>query len=583
MNAGTQCAFQNLEAKKTVILGINNNEDASAVLLVGGKLVAAVQEERFSRNKLKKCWPIESINYVLNHAGVTLNEVDIVAYGVAGEFSTYDIFPRYAARIRTENDAVAIESICRRIEEEVLIDSDTSAEFISFIDKYGLTGKVFRMSHHESHGVGAYAFSPFKDSLVLTSDGRGDFESLCIYKVLNGKVDKIHSELTIDSIGYFYSIITVLLGYSPYRHEGKVTGLAAHGDPKVCISLMKKMIDVIDGRVKSQCGKFYNPSMNSLNELSSELINEASQYSPEDIAAAAQAHLENMVCSVLQQYLDPDLPTNVCLSGGTFGNVLLNQKIFQMDGVDSVYVVPFMGDGGQSACSAGAAYFSLFNEKPAYESLFLGPWANEAESLSYVLESLPLSIYCQKVSTPALEIVKLLKKDNVVAIVKGRMEFGPRSLCNRSIIYHAVDPTVNDWLNERLNRTEFMPFAPVTAFSLAPKCYLNWSANNLNSYNMTMTFDCTEFMQSQCPAAVHIDGTARPQIISANGDSLMFELLTEWFKETGQPSLINTSYNRHEEPIVCNIREALSPLVDGVVDAVLLNEEYLLTRTEKIL
>lgn len=581
MNLVSSLTDRDFDVSKTVILGVNNNEDASAALISGGQLIAAVQEERFTRKKLEKCWPGQSIEYVLEHAGIGLEEVDVVAYGVASEMPLYEVFPRYTSRLREENDQSAIETILERIDSEVSIDAATSTEFLSFIRENGMQNKVLQMSHHFSHGIGAFAFSPFEDSLVLTSDGRGDFESLSIYKVNDGSVEKLHSELTVDSLGYFYSIITVLLGYRPYRHEGKVTGLAAHGDPDVCTPLMKKMIDVVDGRIRSNCGPYYNPSMDSLQELSSVLKEEASSYSPEDVAAAAQAHLEYLICSVLEQYLDTERPINVCLGGGTFGNVLLNQRISQMEGVDKVYVVPFMGDGGQSACAAGAAQYKLFGQKPSYPSLFLGPKADDHEHLSAVLEDLSGSVICRKLDDLASEAVRLLQQNKVIAMVKGRMEFGPRALCNRSIIYHAADPTVNDWLNERLNRTEFMPFAPVTAETIAQKCYLNWDQQNSNSYCMTMTFDCTELMKSQCPAAVHVDGTARPQVISSNSDRLMFDILTAWFTETGQPSLINTSYNRHEEPIVCNVREALSPLVDGVVDAVFLDEQYVVTRAKQ--
>ena len=163
-------------------------------------------------------------------------------------------------------------------------------------------------------------------------------------------------------------------------------------------------------------------------------------------------------------------------------------------------------------------------------------------------------------------------------MVKGRMEFGPRALCNRSIVYHANDPSMNHWLNERLNRTEFMPFAPITPANLAPSCYPTWHADDANSPNMTITFGCSDEMRAKCPAAVHIDGTARPQVITEDRDEIRFRVLNAWHEATGESSLVNTSYNRHEEPIVCNIDEALSSLIDGIVEAVFVDGRYMITR-----
>jgi len=570
---------RSFDPNNVTILGINNNEDASAALIRNGVLITAVQEERFSRKKLQKTWPQMSIDYVLGSNGLAISDVDIIAYGVAGEFDPYCVIRSYVARLDAENDDRAVTSIRRRMESESDIDQHAVSEFEEFLDTNQFRNHIYRLSHHECHGLGAFAYSPFRDALIITSDGRGDFESLTITERSGGTSRLRHRELTVDSIGYFYSMVTVLLGYKAYRHEGKVTGLAAHGDPEKCMPLMRKMIDFENGRVRSKCGDFYNPSMDELGDLSAEVKAEFGKYSKEDIAAAAQKHLEYIVCGVISRYLDPSRSQNICLSGGTFGNVLLNQKIAQLDGVKQVYVIPFMGDGGQSACAAGAAYLELFGEKPQLKSLFLGPEVCEEQSLDDCLTELNAqNLQCVDLDDIVPAVVEQLSKNNVVAMVKGRMEFGPRALCNRSIVYHAKDQTMNEWLNDRLNRTEFMPFAPITAANLAKKCYPAWSSSDPNSPNMTITFDCSEEMRSKCPAAVHIDGTARPQVISPDQDDVMYRILNAWYEVTGEPSLVNTSYNRHEEPIVCNIKEALSPLIDGIVEAVFVDGRYMVTR-----
>ena len=153
------------------------------------------------------------------------------------------------------------------------------------------------------------------------------------------------------------------------------------------------------------------------------------------------------------------------------------------------------------------------------------------------------------------------------------MEFGPRALCNRSIIYHCLDKTVNDWLNKRMYRTEFMPFAPVTAIEYAKKCYVDWNNEHLSSYFMTVTYNCTDEMKEKCPAVVHVDGTARPQIVSPETNEFMHKLLVRGEKEYGYLSLINTSFNKHEEPIVCNAYDSISSLKTGMIDLLVLEDE----------
>jgi len=154
----------------------------------------------------------------------------------------------------------------------------------------------------------------------------------------------------------------------------------------------------------------------------------------------------------------------------------------------------------------------------------------------------------------------------VVARFDGRMEYGPRALGNRSIMYHAREPEVNQWLNKRLGRTEFMPFAPVTLYEAREKCYLNIKGAEHTAEFMTITFDCTDFMRDNCPAAVHVDGTARPQLIRREVNPGYYDIVKEYEKLSGIPSLINTSFNMHEEPIVNSPEEAVRAFIQGALD-----------------
>jgi carbamoyltransferase len=166
----------------------------------------------------------------------------------------------------------------------------------------------------------------------------------------------------------------------------------------------------------------------------------------------------------------------------------------------------------------------------------------------------------------AAEVAALIHADKVVARCDGRMEYGPRALGNRSILYNARDPEVNQWLNKRLRRTEFMPFAPVTLWEERERCYVNLAGAEHAAQFMTITFDCTEFMRRTCPAAVHVDGTARPQLIRREVNPGYYDILAEYRKLSDVPTLINTSFNMHEEPIVCTPQDAVRAFLDGDID-----------------
>ena len=169
-----------------------------------------------------------------------------------------------------------------------------------------------------------------------------------------------------------------------------------------------------------------------------------------------------------------------------------------------------------------------------------------------------------------------LKKNNVIGFLNDRMEFGARALCNRSIIYHSNDITINDRLNKRLKRYEFMPFAPVTAIELAKKCYKGWQKSHLLSEFMTITYKCTNLMKKNSPAIIHVDNTARPQILKKEKNKTIHSLLIKWYKETGGLSLINTSFNVHEEPIVCSPEDAIKSFKKEMVDVLIINDHQII-------
>jgi len=558
-----------------LVLGITNNDTAGACLVEDDRVVAAVSEERFTRVKDHKIWPAHSIEFVLQHAGHTIADVDHVVYGWSAGFNSDRHLLLYVDRIAEEAriHPQGLPHLRRRIATEMDNDRAKRLEFDDFVAAHGLQSRAVYIDHHDAHGLGAFVCSPFDDALVVTCDGRGDFQSLTIsyYSATGQQVRQ--RETTIDSLGYFYGRITQLLGFVPNRHEGKVTGLAAHGDPERLLPLMRQMIDVEDGRLRARCGMYFQPSYQT---YSDELISRIRQEKPADVAAAAQRHLEDVLTTLVAAHITQVPTSSVCLAGGVFGNVKLNQRLLEVDGVDNVYVVPPMGDGGLPLHAAAGHVYRTTGLRPRLPSMALGVDAalTGAELTDMLSDRSGLRMLDDVETDIAKLMIAALRANQVIGVCRGRMEFGPRALGKRSIIYRGDDPTLNDWLNKKLKRTEFMPFAPMTPECLAEQCYVGWRPDHPAGLFMTITYDCTAEFRQLCPAVVHVDNTARPQIVRRDDDPFLHDLLLSWHASTGQPALVNTSFNRHEEPIIGTPREALAAIEDEIVDLVVIDDRY---------
>ncbi|MEK6968486.1 MAG: carbamoyltransferase C-terminal domain-containing protein, partial [Nanoarchaeota archaeon] len=286
------------------------------------------------------------------------------------------------------------------------------------------------------------------------------------------------------------------------------------------------------------------------------------------------AWLETVFKEYMESLIDKNGASNVALSGGIFGNVKLNQRIHEVKGVKNIFIHPHMGDGG---LGMGGALYIHNQERPMNVSLkdvYLGPeYSNKKIKKELDKSRLKYTYY----KDPAGAAADLLAKGQIVARFDGRMEYGPRALGNRTIMYQTTDKSVNDWLNKDLKRTEFMPFAPVVLSKYAKKCFNNIKGAEYAAKFMTITFDCTEWMKKSCPGVVHLDNTARPQLIDRDANPGYFKILDEYRKLTGIPALINTSYNMHEEPIVCSPYDAIRAFKQGHLKN-LLSENYIVNQ-----
>jgi carbamoyltransferase len=590
------------------VLGLSPlDKDSTVTLIEDGVITFAAGEERFSRVKLQDGFPWLALQAAFDATGVSAGDIDVVAYpfltwdeetklfkkNIENERAYLDssesaqssmisaAFARVPSRqteipgLRDANERMekgfaksiaykllASESvISRNVAKRGSEDWSRNAEAFhrkwheeleSALGELGLAGKLKRGEHHASHASNAYYTSGYDEALIVTLDGYGSGLAGSIGVGRNGRIERLHGVEYPHSLGTFYEQVTSALGFKPSRHEGKIVGLAAYGDPAI-------LRDVLLARFDSEPGGFRIRESNNL--FFARML--ASQFPKIDVAAAYQHVLERVACDFVAYYVRKTGIGNLVLSGGVVANVKLNQRLRELPGVKSVFVHPNMGDGG---CGTGAALLEFVgNEhlRQPIHDVYLGPSYSD-EQIAEALRTAQLPFNRFDPIEP--KIATLIAAGKVVARFNGRMEYGPRALGNRSILYHAQEPEVNQWLNQRLGRTEFMPFAPATLSEYRNDCYLNVDGCEHAAQFMTLTFDCTPKMRNESPAAVHVDGTARPQLVTASSNPSFHRILTEYHALTGIPSLINTSFNMHEEPIVCSPDDAIRAFLQGNLD-----------------
>jgi carbamoyltransferase len=430
------------------------------------------------------------------------------------------------------------------------------ADWRAFIDHMGLASvPLVRVDHHLAHAAAAYYTSAMDDCLVITCDGVGALKSGIVAAGRAGRLQIVSRTFYPHSPGEFWEVLTAICGFHHMKHGGKITGLAAYGNREApCYAVMRSILEAEGLRIRSR--------------LDPVALKRALQDVPrEDIAAAAQRRLEEVVTALVRNAARATGLRKAALAGGVFANVRLNQAIASLEEIDEVYVCPAMGDEG---LGLGAALHAAAGRQPVrpfrLDNVYLGTDFTEADMAAALAEpGLPVRRF--EDGELAERVAGLLAGGKVVAVFRGRMEFGPRALGHRTILYQTTDAAVNDWLNKRLERTEFMPFAPVTLAEEADRCYEGLARCRYTAEFMTITCDCTAWMKRTSPAVVHLDGTARPQLVRREIEPFYYDVLQRYFERTGIPSLINTSFNMHEEPIVCSPSDAVRAFRLGHLDA----------------
>ena len=547
------------------ILGISEiDNDAGAALFIDGELHAAANEERFSRRKLHAGFPYAAVDWMLKSAKLRARELDavVVVKPTPGREARLNLEP-----LRSTDWWQGQSPLGRRalnwlifhgykLPRSVVGNWRLGRQITNWLEASSVPrDRVIRAHHHRSHAAAAFFASGFDRSLAVTCDGHGGGVTASVYRCADAAMKLVHEVKSPNSMGFFYAMVTRALGFRPARHEGKVTGLAAyepaHPD---ALAIFRQIAYPVEG-------SFETPGVYGALVEVKRLVR---KLGGAPVAAAAQQVLEEVITAYVGHYLGLGGETKVALAGGVFANVRLNQRILELPGVEGVFVFPHMGDGGLGYGGAVNLMSELQGRaSQAIPHAYWGPEFNDGH-----LEAALLKAGLAYKFVPDLErrLGQKLAEGKSVARFTGRMEFGPRALGNRSILYQATDPSVTDWLNQKLGRTEFMPFAPVVLVEEAPYLFDGWSRCEHASEFMTITLPCTETMREMSPAVVHVDGTARPQVIREEVNPGFYAILDEYRRVTGRPALINTSFNLHEEPIVMSPEDAVQAFLDSGLD-----------------
>ncbi len=561
------------------VLGITDGITCGAAVVVDGRIVSAVNEERLSRLKMAYGFPRGSIVESLRLAGIESSDLDLVAVDTVNNY-LYDGLRPFDGWFQQDKGFIrdtvfaAVSTFGPWVQNLPLFErayykfrwpvfARRRARIRAVLRReFGFTAPVRFVDHHLAHATSAYYTSGFTNATVVTMDGGGDGASSHIYWVNDGCFRRVGYTSAYNSIGNYYAYVTHLCGFTAQKHEGKITGLAAHGKP-IYRDLLNKFIAYANGEIVNTGEVIFRGALKALGKAL------PAGWTREDLAASIQTHCEDIAAAYTRDRINPDGDGNLAIAGGVFANVRINQKLYELDGVERIFVHPGMTDAGLAVgaalapCMKIGATPEMERDPDVIRTVFLGSEFSDDQIERQLSKE---GVAFVRPESLEAEIARLLAAGHVVARFDGRMEYGPRALGNRSILYHPADPSVNDWLNGALHRTEFMPFAPVTLIEQVEKCYHNVAGALDTARFMTITFDCTDWMKEHCPGVVHLDGTARPQVIDRRDNPRYYRIVEEFYKLTGVPSIINTSFNMHEEPIVHTPHDAIRAFKLGHLD-----------------
>lgn len=545
--------------------------DPSAAIFKNGELKFAVEEERLIREKraLGK-FPSESVKECMDYCGIGISDVDRIL--IPFKLSLRNKAWRYTVRsaLRKQNTVEKVFELERTIESHL---------YYSFLPLYTVRSKIERefgyvpeleeIPHHRCHAASAFYPSRFEEAIVLTVDGAGEHDSTVVWHAKGEELCRIKTFRVPNSLGFFYKLVAMFLGFSRSSGSGKLMGLAPYGNPNE--DIRRNLHDILDigpdYDVTPITGKGFEGGLRELEEIfgrgPSEDTEEFTQWE-KDLAYETQKALEDIIKSIVRKYTDDLGVRDIALAGGVALNCKMNRELMISEAVDNVYIQPVAGDAG---LALGAGFDLYPEEGRMFRHVYQGPEFSEQDIKSRLQRD---KISFEKPENLEETVAKEISKGKLVGWFGGRTELGPRALGNRSIL---ADPR-NDKYRKKINlevknRENWRPFAP----SILEEAGEDYFENFEPSPYMIKAFKVKKEKTDDIPAVLHpSDGTARPQTVRKDQNSRYYGLIKEFEELTGVPVLLNTSFNKSGEPIVNTPEEALSHFYTTGLDLVVLGD-----------
>ena len=576
------------------ILGINAyHGDASACIFKDNIILAAVEEERFTRIKHAAGFPINAIKYCLDVADISIFQVDHITINRNPKqkllkkvlFASTKLFNLNFIKNRLKN-LKKINSLKEEFEKHF---------------QAKVSAKIHNIDHHTAHIASSVFFSGMKNSNFISVDGFGDFVSTVTGYFDGKEITKFNEVLFPHSLGLFYTAMTQYLGFMNYGDEYKVMGLAPYGKPKYIdklreiISYDRKNLFRLNlkyflhhlGNVEMtwlngepKIGKVFSNDLEKLLGKQRKKDEDLLQYH-KDIAASTQKIFEEILINIVNDLYEKNKNENLCISGGSGMNSVANGILFEKTKYNKIYIPPAPGDAGGSLGSAAYQINKIDNSVTQFnDNPYLGPsYSDDAikkdidDNMETIKKNLIDINKFDKFEKLSLHISKELSNGKIVGFFNGRMEWGPRALGNRSILADPRNANIREILNVKIKRREkFRPFAP----SILEEETKSWFETEDKVPFMSKVFQVRNEKKHLIPAVTHIDGTGRLQTVSKKYNPQFFNLINDFFKITNIPMLLNTSFNENE-PVVCNPKEALDCFLRTKMDILVLGN-YVLHR-----
>jgi carbamoyltransferase len=538
--------------------------DAAAALLRDGVLVAAAQEERFTRKRHDDSFPKHAIEYCLDYAGLRVDQLDHIVFYDRPFIKFERIIQTYLATFPFGFQSF-LKALPVWLKEKMWIPQRINEEL-------GFEKRPLFADHHMSHAASAFLVSPFEEAAILTLDGVGEWETTTYGRGKGTEIELLKSIWFPHSLGLLYSAFTYYLGFRVNSAEYKVMGLAPYGEPKYYDLIMKELVALRDdGSFRLNMKYFtYHYGLTMTGRKFESLFKEPRR-DPEskltqfhkDMAASIQKVTDTIVVGMARHLQHETGMKYLCMAGGVALNCVSNSKILEQTDFQDIFVQPAAGDAGGALGAAYYVYNTVLKNPRTYtmNDAFLGPEYSDKE-----IEDLLRKYEVDFIKYPREELlhetVSLIADQKVIGWFQGRMEFGPRALGSRSIIADARNPKNQSIVNLKIKfRESFRPFAPTVLEDRTGDYFKPDRPSPFMLFVATVREDKREI-----PAVTHVDGSARLQTISRKQNALYYDLIADFERQTGCPVIINTSFNVRGEPIVCTPEHALRCFIRTEMD-----------------